>query len=138
MRENNGKLRIQFYDQIFFDSGSDKIKREGRQALKNFAKIIENEKDLNINIVGHTDSVPVDNQIYNDNWDLSVARAASVTRFLQRNGISPDRLTASGKSKFDPLITNTSESTRQFNRRTEIVIVPDLDEIIFDFLLSQN
>ncbi len=138
LSEEDGRLKIEFYDQIFFESGMDTINQRGREALRDFANIIRNQDHLNINVVGHTDNVPVNNEIYDDNWDLSVARSASVVRFLEDENVDPNRLTASGKSKYEPLAPNALPVTKQFNRRTEIVLIPEFENDIYEFLISQN
>ncbi|MDZ7847242.1 MAG: OmpA family protein [Owenweeksia sp.] len=85
---------------------------------------------INIDIVGHTDSIPINTSRYSDNWDLSTARATTITRLLtEEYGIPGIRLTASGMSKFQPVANNDSKEGRAKNRRTEIILTPKLQEL---------
>lgn len=82
-------------------------------------------------VEGHTDNVPISkkSQYMSDNWDLSVMRATSITKILTHAGVSPQQVTASGRGEFLPLANNDSPQNKQKNRRTEIIITPDLDEL---------
>jgi len=81
-------------------------------------------------IEGHTDSIPIKTAMFKDNWDLSTARATSIVRILTKdNGFNPTRITASGRGEFHPVKTNETDEGRSGNRRTEIILSPDLNEI---------
>lgn len=127
----NGKVYVSLAEQLLFGSGSVQIDQKGVSALQQLAKAIKEERDINIMVEGHTDNVPVSKKstYMNDNWDLSVMRATSITRILTKAGVSPDQITASGRGEFLPLAANTSADHKQKNRRSEIIITPNLDEL---------
>lgn len=127
----NGKVYVSLADKLLFPSGSIIIDERGKQALKQFAEVLNKEMDINIAVEGHTDSKKVYNlgQI-KDNWDLSVLRATSVTRYLtESEAVDPQRLTATGKGQFQPVDTGTTAEALAKNRRIEIVLSPKLDEL---------
>ena len=127
----NGKVYVSLAEQLLFGSGSIQIDNKGVTALQQLAKAIKDQKDINIMVEGHTDNVPISKKstYMNDNWDLSVMRATSIARILTRAGVSPEQITASGRSEYAPLAANDLPANRQRNRRTEIIITPDLDEL---------
>lgn len=127
----NGKVYVSLAEQLLFGSGSVQIDQKGVSALQQLAKAIKDQKDINILVEGHTDNVPISKKsaYMNDNWDLSVMRATSITRILTKAGVSPEQITASGRGEYLPLATNDSPENKQKNRRTEIIITPDLDEL---------
>ena len=127
----NGKVYVSLTDKLLFSSGSIIIDDKGKQALKELAKVLKTQPEINISVEGHTDNQKVNNlgQI-KDNWDLSVLRATSVVRYLtDTEKIENGRITATGKGEYQPIdATNTAES-RSKNRRIEIVLSPKLDEL---------
>ena len=127
----NGKVYVSLAEQLLFGSGSIQIDQKGITALQQLAKAIKDEKDINIMVEGHTDNVPISKKsaYMNDNWDLSVMRATSITRILTKAGVSPEQITASGRGEFSPLAANSTPGNKQKNRRTEIIITPNLDEL---------
>lgn len=127
----NGKVYVSMEEKLLFKTGSIEVDPRGESALKKLAPILEDTPDIYITIEGHTDDVPVrSNPSYHDNWDLSVKRATSIIRILLDNSlIDPDRLIASGRGEFLPLDTEKTPEARQKNRRTEIILTPDLDEL---------
>jgi chemotaxis protein MotB len=127
----NGKVYVSLAEQLLFGSGSVVVDAKGVSALQQLAKAIKDQSDINIMVEGHTDNVPISrtSQYMNDNWDLSVMRATSITRILTRAGVNPKQITASGRSEFSPLASNDSPQSKQKNRRTEIIITPNLDEL---------
>jgi chemotaxis protein MotB len=127
----NGKVYVSLAEQLLFGSGSIQVDNKGVTALQQLAKAIKDQKDINIMVEGHTDNVPVSKKsVYmNDNWDLSVMRATSITKILTKAGVAPEQITASGRSEYVPLAANVSQESRQKNRRTEIIITPNLDEL---------
>lgn len=131
VKVKNGKVYVSLAEQLLFGSGSVEVDAKGVTALQQLAKAIRDQKDINIMVEGHTDNVPVSRKsaYMNDNWDLSVMRATSITRILTRGGVSPAQITASGRAEFSPLASNDSAQNKQKNRRTEIIITPDLDEL---------
>ncbi|MVN21137.1 OmpA family protein [Mucilaginibacter arboris] len=127
----NGKVYVSLADKLLFPSGSIVINENGKAALKQFAEVLNKEPDINIAVEGHTDNKKVNNlgQI-KDNWDLSVLRATSVTRYLTEvEKVDPQRLTATGKSQYQPIDPGTTPEALAKNRRIEIVLSPKLDEL---------
>lgn len=127
----NGKVYVSLADKLLFPSGSITIDDKGKQALAQLATVINKEPEINIAVEGHTDDKKVINlgQI-KDNWDLSVLRATSVVRYLtETEKVDPVRLTATGKSQFQPVDPSDSNDARAKNRRIEIVLSPKLDEL---------
>jgi len=137
VHEKDGKVYVSMDDKLLFASGSWTINEQGLKAIKQLAQVLENETDIAVNIEGHTDNVPYrgSGQI-KDNWDLSVMRATAVVKALLQNGnIDPKRLSASGRSEYLPLDENSTPEARAKNRRTEIILTPNLDQL---FQLIQN
>jgi len=127
----NGKVYVSMSDKLLFKSGSAAVETKGKEAIKVLAGVLDKNRDIDILIEGHTDNVPIKTAIYQDNWDLSVARATSIVRILTVDyKIVPTRLTASGKGEFSPRATNETPEGRALNRRTEIILSPKLDEIM--------
>lgn len=131
VKVKNGKVYVSLAEQLLFGSGSVQIDSKGVAALQQLAKAIKDQRDINIMVEGHTDNVPISKKstYMNDNWDLSVMRATSITRILTKAGVSPGQITASGRSEYIPLAKNDSPQNRQKNRRTEIIITPNLNEL---------
>ena len=131
VKVKNGKVYVSLAEQLLFGSGSIDVDAKGVTALQQLAKAIKDQKDINIMVEGHTDNVPISkkSQYMQDNWDLSVMRATSITKILTKAGVSPRQVTASGRGEFVPLSANDTEQNKQKNRRTEIIITPDLDEL---------
>lgn len=127
----NGKVYVSLSEQLLFASGSTTVETRGKQALKELAKVLENNTDLNITIEGHTDDVPlVGSGNLKDNWDLSVLRGTSVQRILTENTkLDPARITVAGRSQYLPLDVAKTAEARKKNRRTEIILTPKLDEL---------
>jgi len=123
-----GKLKVNMVDEILFDSGKTTVKAEGVKILKRVGSILLNVKDKTISIEGHTDNVPIGADLakrYPTNWELSVARATNVARYLQdKVGVDPSLLSATGYGEFRPIASNKTTQGRAKNRRIEIVIVP--------------
>lgn len=127
----NGKVYVSLTDKLLFPSGSIVIDEKGKAALKQLAVVLNKEPDINIAVEGNTDNKKVINlgQI-KDNWDLSVLRATSVTRYLTEvEKVDPVRLTATGKSEYQPIATGNTPEALAKNRRIEIVLSPKLDEL---------
>ena len=127
----NGKVYVSLTDKLLFPSGSIIIDDKGKAALKQLAVVMNKEPDINMAVEGHTDDKKVKNlgQI-KDNWDLSVLRATSVCRYLtEEENVDPHRLTATGKSQYQPVDTAGTPEALAKNRRIEIVLTPKLDEL---------
>jgi chemotaxis protein MotB len=135
--KKNGKVYISLEEKLLFGSGSTEVDPRGKNALRKLAVVLEQNRDINITIEGHTDDVPViSGAKYADNWDLSVQRATSIIRILlEGTTINPKRLTASGRGEYLPIDASKTSEARQKNRRTEIILTPNLDEL-FNILNS--
>jgi chemotaxis protein MotB len=128
----NGKVYVSLEEKLLFKSASWDIDANGRSALKKLAGVLEKNPDIQITIEGHTDNVPYNpgSSQLKDNWDLSVKRATTVVRvLLEGSKIDAKRLTASGRSEYLPVDERNTQDARQKNRRTEIVLTPDLTEL---------
>ncbi len=120
---------ISISDKLLFKSGSYEVTDKAMTVLAKVAKVLQNQPDIEFIVEGHTDNVPIKGGAVKDNWDLSVLRATSVVRILQNNyGLAPSRMTAGGRSEYVPVSDNTSAEGRAKNRRTRIVILPQLDQ----------
>jgi chemotaxis protein MotB len=128
----NGKVYVSLEEKLLFKSASWDIDVNGRNALKKLAGVLEKNQDIQVMIEGHTDNVPYNpgNSQLKDNWDLSVKRATTVVRvLLEGSSIDAKRLTASGRSQYSPVDAQNTTDARQKNRRTEIILTPDLTEL---------
>ncbi|HEX2395666.1 MAG TPA: OmpA family protein [Bacteroidales bacterium] len=129
--QRNGKVYVSLEEQLLFKSGSTAVDPKGASALRKLAAVLEQNQDINVMIEGHTDDVPViTGSVYKDNWDLSVLRATSIVRILLENSsINPQRLTSAGRSQYQPVDPAKTTDARQKNRRTEIILSPNLEEL---------
>jgi len=128
----NGKVYVSLDEKLLFKSASWDIDVNGKNALKKLAGVLERNPGIQITIEGHTDNVPYNpgSGQLKDNWDLSVKRATTVVRvLLEGSRIDAKRLTASGRSEYIPVDNSNTSDARQKNRRTEIVLTPDLTEL---------
>lgn len=129
----NGQVYVSMDDKLLFKTGSYEIDANGRTALRKLGALLEKNTDVTISIEGHTDDVPyraAPGQQILDNWDLSVKRATTVVRVLtQDTHINPKRLVASGRSEYMPVDALKTPDARQKNRRTEIILTPDLSDL---------
>jgi len=126
VRQYQNMLAVDLAEQIFFDSGRAKLKPGGKDVLKKVGEALKGYENKIIRVVGHTDNVPVAKSLqatFPSNWELSVARATNVVRYLQEVGIPPERMVASGRSEYDPVATNDTPEGRQKNRRIEIMLI---------------
>ena len=129
----DGKVYVSMENKLMFPSASWTVSKEGANAIKELAKVLEQDTTLNIMVEGHTDNdVYRGNTAVKDNWDLSVMRATSIVKLLLQHGpgINPARIEASGHGEFAPKATNTTAEGKAANRRTEIIITPDLDKLL--------
>jgi chemotaxis protein MotB len=123
----NGKVYVSLTDKLLFRSGKAEIEPKGTEALKKLAEVMNNSKDIDVMIEGHTDNIPIKTAQFRDNWDLSVVRAVNVLRVLEDSKVNPVRMIASGRGEFFPKATNSTAEGRALNRRTEIILTPKLD-----------
>ena len=127
----DGRVYVNLENSLLFPSGKWDVQPRGRDALNNLASVLAENKELEILVEGHTDNDPyrIPGQVQ-DNWDLSVMRATSIVKVLTENkGVDPVRVTAAGRGEHVPLVANTSTENKATNRRTEIILTPDLGEI---------
>jgi len=126
----DGKVYVSLQEKLLFKSGSAVVDPKGKNALKSLAQVLNSTKDISVMIEGHTDNVPISKVQFEDNWALSVLRATSIVRTLTKEyGFDAKRITASGKGEFQPVKTNDTAEGKAGNRRTEIILSPDLNEL---------
>jgi chemotaxis protein MotB len=124
-----GVVYISISDRMLFKSGSSGITAQAEIVLGKIAKVLNDQRQLEILVEGHTDNVPIAGDCVTDNWDLSVKRATTVVRTLQRKyGVDPSRMTAGGRAEYVPKASNENSGGRSLNRRTEIIVLPQLDQ----------
>lgn len=129
IKVDKGVVYIDISDKLLFKSGSYTVTDQAKVVLGKVATVLKNQPDIEFMVEGHTDNVPFARGVLVDNWDLSVKRATSVVRILQEeHGIPPSKMAASGRSEYVPLTTNDTSEGRAANRRTRIVILPQLDQ----------
>lgn len=124
-----GKMIVKLGDAILFDAGQATLKSAGMVALRQVAQALKEIPDRDFLVAGHTDNRPIKNSPYASNWELSTARAVTVVRYLQAEGLDPRHLAAAGYSEFDTVADNDSPETRAQNRRIEVVVMPRIDEL---------
>ena len=127
IKELKGKLTMDVVDKILFDSGSPVVKKEGMAVLKRVVEILKTVKDKNIRVEGHTDNVPITSKLaikYPTNWELSSARALTVAKYLQEQGIDPTILSATAFGEYQPVADNSTTEGRAKNRRIAIILLP--------------
>jgi chemotaxis protein MotB len=124
-----GRLVINLPQDILFASGSATVARDGRTTLTEVAKVLAGIPDRQFQVEGHTDDKPIQTTQFPSNWELSAARAISVVRLLQEQGVKPENVSAAGYGEFRPVASNADDAGRKLNRRIEIVMVPNLDVI---------
>lgn len=126
----DGKVYVSLQENLLFPSGSAVVNPKGKQALSQLAQVLNTNPDIRVNIEGHTDSIPIHGR-FEDNWALSVARATSIVRILTNDyKVNPERITASGRSQYEPVDVNYTSQGRAKNRRTEIILEPNLDKVM--------
>jgi chemotaxis protein MotB len=127
--QKDGKVYVSLSENLLFPSGSAVVNPKGVDALSKLAAVLNLNNDVSVNIEGHTDSIPIRGR-YQDNWDLSTARANSIVRILVNNyKVDPTRVISSGHSFYEPVASNSTPEGRAKNRRTEIILSPKLDEM---------
>jgi len=119
---------ISLSDKMLFSTGSYNITNKAKDVLAKVATVINGKPDFEAIVEGHTDNVPYQKGVLQDNWDLSVKRATAIVRALEEQGVSPSRLIASGRSSYVPLVPNDTPENRATNRRTKIYVIPKIDQ----------
>jgi chemotaxis protein MotB len=125
----NGQMTLKLPSGILFPSGSADLSKGGQGALADVVKILMEFKDRRFMVAGHTDDQPIKTREFPNNWYLSTARANSVVQFMIKQGFPPKSLGAAGYGEFDPVADNKTEPGREQNRRIEIILVPNLEEL---------
>ena len=126
VRQYKNMLAVDLAEQIFFDSGKATLKKGGKEVLKKVGDALKGYENKIIRVVGHTDNVPVAKSLqatFPSNWELSVARATNVVRYLQEVGVPPERMVPTGRAEYDPVAPNDTPEGRQKNRRIEIMLL---------------
>lgn len=129
VKVRNGKMVIELANNILFESGKTALKAEGQSALTELAAVLQTIKDRAFLVTGHTDNVPIAASSFKSNWELSTARAVNVVQYLQDGGVDPTKLAAAGYGEYDPVAPNETDEGKALNRRIEIVLMPNLDEL---------
>lgn len=129
IKVDKGVVYIDISDKLLFKSGSYDVTDEAKVVLGKVATVLKNQPDIEFMVEGHTDNVAFSRGLLMDNWDLSVKRATSVVRILQNQyGLDPAKIAAAGRGEYTPLVPNDSPENKAANRRTRIVILPQLDQ----------
>jgi chemotaxis protein MotB len=127
IREN--RMIVRLGDKILFDPGKTDLKPEGKDALTQVTAVLKSLPNRNFQVAGHTDNVPIKSKKFRSNWDLSTARAVEVTNFMISAGMEPKRLSAAGYADQSPVGPNDTPENMAKNRRIEITLVPNLDDL---------
>jgi chemotaxis protein MotB len=139
VNQKNGKVYVSLEESLLFASGSIIVDAKGMDPLKKLAKVLEQNADINVLIEGHTDDVPFNSAggSIKDNWELSVLRATSIVKIILNNSkVDPKRIEAAGRGEYLPIDTGKNAEARKKNRRTEIILTPNLNELLK--ILEQN
>ena len=138
VKVEKGVVFINISDKLLFKTASYTVSNRALEVLEKVATVLNSHPEIEFLVEGHTDNVPIQNSCIEDNWDLSVKRATSVVRILQTKfNIDPKRMTAGGRSQYVPLNDNATPEDKAANRRTRIVILPQLDQF-FKLLEKTN
>jgi chemotaxis protein MotB len=125
----NGQMMLKLPSGILFRSGSAELSKDGQMALAEVVRLLMEFKDRRFLVAGHTDNKPIRTAAFKNNWYLSTARANSVVQFMIKEQFPPKSLAAAGYGEFDPIAKNDTEASREQNRRIEIILVPNLEEL---------
>jgi chemotaxis protein MotB len=129
VKVDKGVVFIDISDKLLFKSGKYEVTDRASEVLGKVAKVLKNQPDIEFMVEGHTDNVPYKSGVLLDNWDLSVKRATTVVRLLQNKyGLDPAKIAAAGRSEYKPVAPNDTKENKSLNRRTRIVILPQLDQ----------
>lgn len=129
IRVDKGVVYIDISDKLLFKSGKYEITPQAKEVLGKVATVLKNQPDIEFMVEGHTDNVPYRSGVLLDNWDLSTKRATSVVRILQNEyGLDPKKMAAAGRGEYNPITDNSTTENKAVNRRTRIVILPQLDQ----------
>jgi chemotaxis protein MotB len=126
----DGRMVIVLPTDVLFDSGKTNIKPPARAGLQRLAAVLKTVQGRHLQVAGHTDTVPISTPRFPSNWELAAGRALEVNRLLIEEGVAPQALSAAAYGEFDPIATNETEGGRAQNRRIEITLIPEIDEIV--------
>lgn len=126
----DGRMVIELANDVLFDSGLTTIKPEGQKAIAQVAAILKTIPGRRFQVAGDTDNVPIETARFPSNWELSAVRAVEVVRFLVAHGVRPGLLSAAGYGEFDPIAPNDAPAGRSKNRRIEITLQPNIEELV--------
>jgi len=126
----HGRIVLSLRNDVLFDEGKTDLKPAGKQALADVAQALRTVSSRSFQVAGHTDNLPIKSKEFPSNWELSTARAVVVVKFLSGQGVNPSALSAAGYGEFDPVAANTDAANRTKNRRIEISLVPNIEELI--------
>jgi len=129
VRVVRGRMVVELAENILFDSGRSDLKKEGQEALTQVAAVLASIANRDFQVAGHTDNIPIKSAKFPSNWELSTARAVVVTKWLAEQGVDPTRVSAAGYADTQPVASNGDAEGRKQNRRIEIVLMPNLDEL---------
>jgi len=125
----NGRMLLALPNDILFDSGKVEVKKEGKDAIADVAKVLAGMADRHFLVAGHTDNIPIQTKKFRSNWELSTQRAVEVVRLLIDGGMKPSQVGAAGYAEYDPAADNATADGQKQNRRIEIVVEPNLSEL---------
>ena len=129
IKVDKGVVYIDISDKLLFKSGKYEVSSQAKTVLGKVAAVLKNQSDIEFMVEGHTDNVAYRGGVLLDNWDLSVKRATSVVRILQKEyGLDPAKMSAAGRGEYHPIVANDTKENKAINRRTRIVILPQLDQ----------
>jgi chemotaxis protein MotB len=125
-----GRMVIELANDVLFDSGQTVVKPEGQKAIGQVAAVLRTIAGRRFQVAGHTDNVAITTARFRSNWDLSAARAVEVVRILIAQGLKPELVSAAGYGEFDPIAPNDTPQSKGKNRRIEITLQPNIDELV--------
>jgi len=124
-----GRMVVEMSSNILFESGKAELSKEGTDALAQVAQVLATIPDRDFQVAGHTDNVPIKTKKFPSNWELSTERAVTVVKFFAENGVPSNRVSAAGYAETQPVESNDNEQGKALNRRIEIILMPNLDEL---------
>jgi chemotaxis protein MotB len=125
-----GQIVLALATDVLFDEGKTDIKPDGKTAITDVATALKSISGRRFQVSGHTDTFPIHKKEFPSNWELSTARAVAVVKLLVEKGVKPESLSAAGYAEFDPFQSNGTDKGRAKNRRIEIVLVPNIEELV--------
>jgi len=126
----NGRMVLELPNDVLFDSGQTAIKKDGQAALARVATVLKTIPGRRFQVAGNTDDVPIEKSRFASNWELSASRAVEVVRLLVKQGVAPGALSAAGYGEFDPVASNATPEGKARNRRIEITLQPNVEELV--------